>query len=283
MAFVMLALKVSILCTVFGIGLKTTAGDLAYPLRRPGLLARSLFSVLVLVPLVAILLVRLFDFRHTLEVALVALAISPVPPLLPKREGRAGGHHAYGIGLMALLAILAIVTVPLWAEILQRVFSSELAASSTAVAKTVVMSTLLPLAAGMLVRAAAPAFADRIADPIGLTGNVLLPVAALALLAATSRALLATFGDGTAIALIVFVAVALAIGHVLGGPDPDHSVVLALSSACRHPAIAVSIASANFADAHVGATVLFYVIVNTLVGLAYLKWRRRHVVALAST
>ena len=37
----------------------------------------------------------------------------------------------------------------------------------------------------------------------------------------------------------------LLAGHLMGGPDPDHSVVLARSSACRHPAIALSIAAAT--------------------------------------
>jgi hypothetical protein len=34
-------------------------------------------------------------------VTLVALAISPVPPYMPNKEGKAGGHHRYGIALIA--------------------------------------------------------------------------------------------------------------------------------------------------------------------------------------
>jgi BASS family bile acid:Na+ symporter len=48
---VVLALQVSIFCTVFGFGLKTTTDDLMYVIRRPGLLARSLLAVFIIMPL----------------------------------------------------------------------------------------------------------------------------------------------------------------------------------------------------------------------------------------
>lgn len=50
---VMLGLQVSIVCTVFGYGLKTTTAALLFVVRRPVLLARSLLCVLVIVPALA--------------------------------------------------------------------------------------------------------------------------------------------------------------------------------------------------------------------------------------
>ena len=81
-----LVLQLSVLCTVFGFGLNTTTHDLSYLIRRPGLLARSLLSMFVVMPAVAVLLALVFDFPPTVERTLMILAISPVPPLLPKKE-----------------------------------------------------------------------------------------------------------------------------------------------------------------------------------------------------
>jgi hypothetical protein len=64
-------------------------------------------------------------------------------------------------------------------------------------------------------------------------------------------------------------------GHILGGPDPHHAAVLALSNACRHPAIAVSIASANFPDEQFGATILLYVVLNFTFCIPYIRWQQR--------
>ena len=97
----MLALQASVFLMVFGFGLDATRGDVLYVVRRPGLFARSLVAMFVIMPAVAIALVSLFNFRQVVGIALVALSISPVPPLLPRREGQACGRRAYALGLMA--------------------------------------------------------------------------------------------------------------------------------------------------------------------------------------
>jgi hypothetical protein len=63
-------------------------------------------------------------------------------------------------------------------------------------------------------------------------------------------------GGAAVVAMIGFVAVGLIVGHVMGGPEPENSVVLALSTACRHPMIALTIASANFPDQRFGSSIL---------------------------
>ena len=269
---VMLALQVSIVATVFGFGLKTTRNDFLYLWQRPSLLGRSMFSVFVLMPAVAILMTSLFDIRPAAEIAILALAISPVPPLLPQREVKLGGNHSYGLALMAVLATLAIVTVPLSASVLEHVFGRPVSASPTAIARAVMIATVFPLLAGMLVRAWRPAAADRMEPVVMLGARILLALGALVLLAGTWRALLDAIGGGAMVAMI-FVLIGLVVGHVLGGPDTENAVVLALSTASRHPAIAMSIAAASAPSDHFIGVILLFLLVNGVVGTAYLKLR----------
>ena len=71
-----------------------------------------------------------------------------------------------------------------------------------------------------------------------------------------------------------FVIVGLTIGHFLGGPK--HRTSLALSTATRHPGIALALAQANFpAEKLVAAAVLLYLIVNALVSIPFLLWTKR--------
>jgi len=273
---VILALQVSIVCTVFGFGLKTTIDDLLYLIRHPGLMVRSLLSVFVVMPVVAVLLSLLFDFGPTVERSLIALAISPVPPLLPWKESKAGGDERYALGLMALLALLAMVVIPLEILILQTIAGRPLEMASGAVVRAVLISTLLPLAAGTAVRTFMPRLRARIAKPVAMFASVLLPLAVLLLLAGAAPAILELIGNGRVlIAMVAFLVVGLAVGHVLGRPDHDHSVVLALSTACRHPAIALTIATANFGEGRFGATILLYVLLGAIVAVPYLFWQRR--------
>jgi BASS family bile acid:Na+ symporter len=271
---VMLVFQMSILCTVFGFGLRVAPGDLLYLLGRPGLLLRSLFSVLVVMPILVVLLAKIFEIRPAAEIALVALAISPVPPLLPAKETRAGGQQSYGVALMAVLALLSIVTVPAAAEILQRIFDRPLGVAPGAIARAVLAMAMLPLLAGIGVRAMLPAVADRIEAPVGFIAGAVLVPAIVVLLAGTWRAIWAAVGGGAVVAMIAFVVTGLAAGHLLGGPRRDDSIVLALSTASRHPGIALAAASANFPDQHFGGTILLYLIVAAAVGMPYLAWQR---------
>lgn len=272
---VILALQVSIVSIVFSFGLRSTLHDLLFLWRRPGLLLRSLLAVLVVMPVLAVLLTRLFDLRDTVETTLVALAISPMPPLLPQKEIQAGGRRSYALALLVTMATLAVVACPLAVELLGAYYGRPFGVAPGTIARIVLVTVFLPLVAGIAVRAWLPAIAEHLAPLVGRAANVLLALAALILLAGVWRSLWAAVGDGTVIALLAFVAIGLLVGHLLGGPDPDTSVVLALSTASRHPAIALSIASVNFPDERFGGTILLYLIVGTLAAIPYLAWYRR--------
>jgi len=272
---VLLALQVSVIGTVFGFGLEASIEDLGHLARRPGLLARSFVSVFVLMPVVAVMLVRSLDFPHTTEVVLIALAVCPVPPLLPTRQGKAGGQLSYGLALVALLSLASIVTIPATEAILQHLFGRPLAISPAAIAKVVLKTTLVPLAAGVAVHTIWPAAARRLGTPARVVSNVLLPLAVVVLLAGAYSAIWAAVGNGTVLAIVIFTVAGLAIGHLLGGPGRGERVVLAFSTACRHPALAVAIATNAFPDERFGATMLLYLLVNILAGMPYLVWQRR--------
>jgi len=229
----------------------------------------------VLMPLVVVLLDLLFDFRPPVMIVLAALAISPLPPLLPRKESGAGGNASYGLGLMAVLAIASIVAVPLSLEILESVFHRELAMSALTIAGLVIKTTLAPLVAGVAVRRLMPSVAARIEEPLVRISSVLLTAAVLVLVAGSLSAIWEAVGDGTVLAMAIVTVAGLAIGHLLGRPNPDHSVVLALATCCRHPAIALTIAATNYPEQRFGGIILLYLVVNALVALPYLRWQRR--------
>ena len=146
---------------------------------------------------------------------------------------------------MALLALLSIVIVPLAMALIGFVFGRSFGMGPGAIARIALITVIMPLVAGITVRALLPGVADRLERVVSPITKVLLPLAALVLLVGSWRAMWAAVGDGSIVAIIIFVAAGLLAGHLLGGPDPENAVVLALSSACRHPAIALTIAAAN--------------------------------------
>jgi BASS family bile acid:Na+ symporter len=272
---VTLTLQVSIVSIVFSFGLRSTQAELLYLWRRPGLLLRSFVSVLIIMPIAAVVLTSLFELRRTVEIALLALAISPMPPLLPRKQLKAGGRQSYALALTATMAALAVVVDPLAVELLSRYYGRPLEIAPGVIGRIVLITVLAPLVAGIALRAWLPDRAGRLAGAVGRFATILLAVGVVLLLAGAWSGVWAAMGDGTILAMVVFVAIGLVAGHVLGGPDPEHSVVLALSSATRHPAIALSVASANFPEERFAGTILLYMMVGALASLPYLAWRRR--------
>src|SRR5277367_6624892 len=123
---IMLAIKASILLLVFGLGLHASLQDATYLFRRPGLLVRSLLSMNVIMPLFAAAVAAIFDLHSEVKIAIVALALSPVPPILPGKQEKAGGRASYAIGLLVAAALFAVVLVPAGVELMGRLFGQDL-------------------------------------------------------------------------------------------------------------------------------------------------------------
>jgi BASS family bile acid:Na+ symporter len=273
---ILLALKLSIIVMVFALGLKTAPSDWAWLLRRPGLLARSLLAMNVIMPAFAIAVVELMRLKHPVAVALIALSLSPVPPLLPRKQAKAGGAAPYAADLLAIAAALSVLWIPIAMAIVERIAHVPLEVAPWSVAKLIALMVLIPLLAGTLTGVYARGLADRIGPMLSRAAGIVLAIGLVLILFKFWRAALGMVGDGTLVALIGFIVAGLIVGHLLGGPDKDGRSVLALASASRHPGIAATIARLNFPDERaVPAAILLYLVLVGLVSLPYIRWRKR--------
>ena len=270
------ALKASTALSVFAIGLNSRFSEGAYLLSRPTKLARSFFAMDLIMPVFAAATVWAFDLPAAIEVSLVALAISPVPPVLPKKQIKAHGEPSYAIGLSVLAAAVAIVFIPIAIELLSRFFQTPAHMGTWPIAQLVFVTVLAPLATGMLIKRFAPAIALRAFHPVAFTGAVLLVIGILPVLFTAWPAIIALVGNGTILAVTAFVFFGLAIGHLLGGPDPHDRTVLALATATRHPGIALAIGATNFPELKaIQPAILLYVFVCVILTAPYVVWRKR--------
>jgi bile acid:Na+ symporter, BASS family len=142
--------------------------------------------------------------------------------------------------------------------------------------RIVLVTIIAPLTAGLLVRQVAPTFAKRVAGPLATSATVLLVGGVLPILFTTWPAIRSLVGNGTLAGIAAFVLIGLVAGHLLGGPEEDGRTLLALSSASRHPGIAMAAAHADFPQQTlVPAAIMLYLIVSAVVSMPYLSWRRR--------
>ena len=261
-----LLLKTSIFLTVFALGLQATFADATFLFRRPRLLIRGFMSMDLTMPLLALLLVMTLNLHPAVKIAMVALSVSPVPPIFPKKQLKAGGEEDYTIGLLVATVVLAIAVIPITMVIFGRITGVPLSMSALSVAVIVFKTVLTPLLLGIVLHAVASKLAGRIAKPIGNIAAAILILSALPALFVLIRDNLALFVDGTLVALAVFALIGYIIGNFFGGPDPRDRSVLAAATASRHPGLALAIAHANFPNQKlVVPTVILYLIVSGVV------------------
>jgi len=270
------ALKVSVLVLVLAIGLGTTWSEATYLFRRPRLLANSILARNVAVPVVAVLLIAASRFQVAVAIALGVLAVTPVPPLLPKSQLQAGCRSNYVLSLLVSQSLLAVVLVPVTIALMNLALGTGVHFSTGRVAALVSETVLVPLAAGMGAAALRPRL-RRIAPGVSVVGLVLLAAGFLPLLVLGWNAFHTLAGNGALLAIAVFVIAGLAAGHFLGGPRPEDRTALALGASSRHPGLAFAIARANFPEQAraVAGAIVIYLILRVLLSTPYLL-RMRH-------
>lgn len=271
-----ITIQASIVLVVFAIGLETTWANAISLFRQPALLIKSLVARNVAMPLVAILLAKVFPIHPAVKGAIVLLSVTPIPPVLPNALLKAGARASYACGLLVSHSVLAIVLVPLTVEVMNLIFGTQAHFGPLPVGKEIVLAILVPLAAGMALRYALQASRPRFARSVGMIGTILLLVAILSLLVVAWQTLQVVSGNGALVALMLFVVAGLAAGHALGGPKPSDRTALALATASRHPGLAIAIAAANFpAQAKLAAgVVIIYLLLSQILFIGYKRWRR---------
>jgi BASS family bile acid:Na+ symporter len=272
--WLVLVLQASIILTVLGFGLTVAWSDATYLFRRPPLLLRALLSMNVVMPIVVALIASSFALPFEVKVALVALSVSPVPPILHKRQLTAGGRKEYVVGLLVAMSLLAIIIVPLAVFVFGAVFGTVARIGPLAIGKIMLTTVLAPLLAGLLIRNWFPR-SEKASGPIIAVAGVLLLVSAAALVVGLWPVIKSYIGNGVVLMLAVIAAIGLLAGHLLGGPQPKDRTTLAISTAARHPAVALAIATSGVVSEPKSAlgAILLYLIVSTLVSLPYQKWR----------
>jgi len=268
----MLVLKISIALLILAIGLRASWADVTSLWRRPGELFRGVLAMYVLVPLAALALVRLLQPGPEVTTALLVLAISAGAPMLPKKLLKLD-RESYVLGFAVTCALLAIVTVPVWLEILGRLFGRDVSIRPGAVALVIAKGFLAPLVVGMLLRLGLKGRAQAISDGILKVAGAALGIAALVLIGMSFGTILAV-GWGALLTLALLAVIAIAIGHLLGGPDEGERTALAVSCSSRHVGIAMLAASTTTGKATL-PLVLAYVLASVVLSIPYLKWRER--------
>src|SRR5262249_14081104 len=212
-------LQVAMITSVLALGVKARAADVLYLWHRPGLLLRSFLAMYVVTPLIAVLLVLLLNLPPGQRLGVLLVAISAGAPLLPKTLLKLGCNPPYVYSLLVSTALAAGLAGPCSLAVLSPSLPGHARESPPSVAMVVARTLLVPLVVGMVLGHLAPLTADRIRGPVLLAAGLVLVTVVLGLLVLNFSAILEVdLLSLGAIAILTFGG--LAVGHLLGGPEP---------------------------------------------------------------
>lgn len=271
---VTLAAVATVFLVMFSLGLASQIGELRWALERPGLVARALVTVLVIVPAVAVVVTRLLGLPRAVQVGLVVMAICPGAPVALRRSLGAGSHHSFATALQLMMATLAIVSMPLSVALLNPLYSAHATISPGEVARQVFIAQLLPLGLGLLARRAAPVLSARAVPAVTKAAALMLAAFGVLLILVIWKAVIGA-APATILAIVIVTVVALAVGHAMGAPAADTRTAVAMASAIRNPGLALLVAAANNAAPEVVATVMACALWSAVTVTPYAVWRVR--------
>ncbi|HWQ90740.1 MAG TPA: bile acid:sodium symporter [Clostridia bacterium] len=241
--------------SMLSVGFGHTVREIIGPLRHARGVMRALVANFVLVPLLAFGVARLLSLNRPLEIGLMLIAMAAGAPFLIKLTE----HADHDIGLSATLLVLLLPATVLYMPLVVPLVVPNATVDAWSIAMPLLLTMLLPLGIGLLVRERSPAWAEVLQPFMGRTSSIALLVLMATTCVANLRGILNILGTGAIIG-------AFLIGYALGGHDRETRGVLGLATGQRNIAAATVVANQGFGD----PGILVMVVTSSLVGLALL-------------
>jgi len=269
--FVKYTVMTSVVLLMLGVGLGTPFKQVVEVARKFGLVARGVVANFLVVPVLIYLALLWIPLAPEVKIGILLMAAAPVAPMAPPFVGMAKGDVPYSVGLMVIVAVLSIVLTPLILSLTMPAGEGALVLDPMQIVKTLVTMQLIPIAAGMALRSARPAWSDRLLGFVSRLGQVGLLVGVGLLLASQARQI-ASVELLAWVVLILLVILSLWVGGwMMMGQSGELRRSLAVSTAIRNIPLAFVVANANFPGTVVAPVALIFSTFTMVLSVAYGK------------
>lgn len=260
------SILIFVVSSMLAMGFGLTVAQIVEPLRNARLVVLTLLANFVLMPLVAVGVVKLLRIDVQLGDGLLLLGCTAGAPFLPKLAQFAKGNVAFAVGAMVLLMVITVGYLPVVLPLLLPGVTID----PWKIARSLILLMLLPLGAGLALKAYFADFVRRVKPALDWLSSVTFILMLVLITVANVGKILEVFGTRAILAGLLFLAVGFAIGWMFGGPAGDTRRVLALGTAQRNISAALVVGNEMFGNPKVVVMVLVIAIVGnvTLVPLA---------------
>jgi BASS family bile acid:Na+ symporter len=250
-----------VVTSMLAMSLSLSIQQMTQPLKNARLVILALLANFVLVPLLAVVITKVIPLDQSLQIGVILLGTASGAPFIPKLVQGAKGNVAYSVGLMFLIMVVTIFYLPIILPLLL----PGVEVNPWDIAKSLIVTMLVPLVIGMLIKSHSPDVADHWAPVMNKISGVsvlILLVVGLGLNISNILSFIGTRGIG---AMVLLILGALLIGLLFGGSDPGVRSAMGLSTANRNGAAALLVATQNFSGTNTLPFVLVGVVLLLLI------------------
>lgn len=268
---------VSVPLTGLCLGIETGRSYLSRLWGMPGVLVRFFLATFVLMPALAVVIRLSESLPHAVWAGLLLISMTPPNPGFYAKANKLSGDAESSLAWQLTSVLLSIVTIPLTLLIVEDKLGLQLNLGIGAVTKKILLAYLIPVVAGMLLQRLSLPIATavaRIAVPVAKVASLLLVL----LIVVIGAKPLISLGARSLLAVLLFVAVAILVGHLLGAPPPNFRPTLAAALAMRFPAPAFVLAKLNGILGPIAPVILAYLVFGSILFGLYKKLLGKHAV-----
>jgi len=247
-----LSVVVFVVATMLSMGFALNLSQIIQPLKKPLLVVDVLVVNFVIIPLATLGIVTLTPVDEGTKIGLIILSLSAGAPFIPKLAEIAKADTALATAVMLLLMVATVVLLPIGLPLM---IGGEVDVDSGAIAKSLIIMMIIPLAIGLVTKAKSEDFAAKWQQKMVKLSNVALLVIIVLLTILNGKAMIDFIGYGL-LAVILFMVLSLVIGFIAGGKVYEKRVISSLSVAQRNISAALVVAAQNFEDPSVTVTII---------------------------
>jgi BASS family bile acid:Na+ symporter len=182
-------------------------------------------------PVLGYLITRVLPLAEPFAAVVLLTSLAPCAPFLPPMIGKARGDVNFAGAFIPLAAVGTVAFMPLLAPLMIK----GLTLSAAALAKPLVITVLIPLLVGALVRTYAAAMAGKIFPVVKLIAGLSTALTVLFCLLLYGRQMLETAGSFALLSMTVFMIVLGLITYRFGfGLEQNQRSVMSLGMGTRN-------------------------------------------------
>lgn len=209
-------LPLSLAIIMFGFGLTLTTADFKRIAKYPKSVFLGLFCQMVLLPILAYLVCKIFNLSGEISIGVMILAASPGGITANLFSHLAHGDIALNLTLTAINSVLAAFSLPLLVNLAFNIFAGQEQNIGLQFSKTIEVFAivLIPVAIGMFMKHKKPAFSAMMDKPVRIFSMLVLLVIVVGAVAKEKDQMASSFAQ-IGVAMLVFNLGSMLIGYLI--------------------------------------------------------------------